>query len=561
MSDFTPISTLSTPDTKTPQNSQQKPKNHSKSPSFWAKNPFPQSAPGANAVKGHVVDNGIPLSIFPISQNKLCLVVCGLPARGKTDISRRLARYLSFFHALEVATFDVAEYRRSASANESGSGSGNGSGDSTSTSSSSSDSDSGSRQRLSRLPVFDESNHDFREGCYDDALNGMREFLSTHEDGVAILDAVCTTHEWRLKVKTEVQKMGVKLVFIEVQNNDPEFLNTQINLIASRSPDYSDCPDIAQAEADIRSRISTYEDHYEPISKSHPVESKWSYFTCDHSRRHFIVHNVTGHMPLRVVNFIMNLRTTSHSFYLTRHGQSEYNVVGRIGGDSGLSEDHGMNYARKLGEFVENRVKKDEYGNTVPARLFTSTMRRTIETAQFIKTETITVKDDCDSSIEHEWDQMRPRRWFLLDEIFAGTCDGMTYEEIEEQFPEEFELRKVDKLAYRYPRGESYLDVIARLEPIVIEMERHREPLLIVGHQGILRIIYAFYTGLPRSEAPYVSIPLNTVIKLTPSARTCDTQRIMLYRPTIHLPSDGQDEVPESQRPTDTSVNIDPPSH
>jgi len=31
--------------------------------------------------------------------------------------------------------------------------------------------------------------------------------------------------------------------------------------------------------------------------------------------------------------------------------------------------------------------------------------------------------------------------------------------------------------------GESYLDVIHRLEPLVQEIERHREPLLIVGHQ------------------------------------------------------------------------------
>ena len=100
--------------------------------------------------------------------------------------------------------------------------------------------------------------------------------------------------------------------------------------------------------------------------------------------------------------------------------------------------------------------------------------------------------------------------------MYEGACDGMTYAEIEEQYPEEFELRKHDKLAYRYPRymcfdwlddiyfnaitcfsykciwtqiinflcallfdkrsyrGESYLDVIARLEPIIIEMERHR---------------------------------------------------------------------------------------
>lgn len=197
----------------------------------------------------------------------------------------------------------------------------------------------------------------------------------------------------------------------------------------------------------------------------------------------------------------------------------------------------------------------------MPARLFTSTMRRTIETAQFITSETLQVRDTADPSLQYEWEQMRPRRWFLLDEIFAGKCDGMTYEEIEQKYPEEFELRKIDKLAYRYPRGESYLDVIARLEPLVIEMERHREPLLIVGHQGILRILYAFYTGLSRSEAPYVSIPLNSVIRVTPSARSCETERIQLYRPTIHLPSDGQDELPESLRPTDTSVLIDPPSH
>jgi len=45
-----------------------------------------------------------------------------------------------------------------------------------------------------------------------------------------------------------------------------------------------------------------------------------------------------------------------------------------------------------------------------------------------------------------------PRR--NLDELYAGVCDGMTYSEIEQIFPEEFERRQQDKLAYRYPRGE-----------------------------------------------------------------------------------------------------------
>lgn len=51
-----------------------------------------------------------------------------------------------------------------------------------------------------------------------------------------------------------------------------------------------------------------------------------------------------------------------------------------------------------------------------------------------------------------------------------------------------------DKLAYRYPRGESYLDVIARLEPMILEMERHREPLLIISHQ--------VYKGEPEDAFP-----------------------------------------------------------
>lgn len=36
--------------------------------------------------------------------------------------------------------------------------------------------------------------------------------------------------------------------------------------------------------------------------------------------------------------------------------------------------------------------------------------------------------------------------------------------------PEEWNRRQQDKLAYRYPRGESYLDVIHRLDPIVHEV-------------------------------------------------------------------------------------------
>ena len=228
------------------------------------------------------------------------------------------------------------------------------------------------------------------------------------------------------------------------------------------------------------------------------------------------------------------------------HGQSGYNLVGKIGGDSGLTPA-GIEYARRLAQFAKDQIAHgkivDENGEekTVerPTRLWTSTLRRTKETAQFIEHNTIQVSGDSGDSID--WVQFRPRARRNLDELYAGTCDGMTYKEIELVYPGEFARRQQDKLSYRYPRGESYMDVTLRLEPVAQEMERVREPVLIIGHQGILRILYAYFMGLDRKDAPYVSIPLNHVIELTPHAYGCHEKRFCLMRKEEML-LDGQDE-------------------
>ena len=256
----------------------------------------------------------------------------------------------------------------------------------------------------------------------------------------------------------------------------------------------------------------------------------------------------------------MNLHTLPRTFYLTRHGQSEYNLLGKIGGDSGLTPA-GIEYARRLATFAKEEIAKhnpkegdddnEKASKPRPCRLWTSTLRRTKETAQFIEHDTFDHEwDNCETC---DWVQFRrmPRR--NLDELYAGVCDGMTYKEIEQVFPEEFARRQQDKLAYRYPRGESYMDVTLRLEPLAQEMERTREPVLIVGHQGILRILYAYFMGLDRKEAPYVSIPLNNVIELTPHAYGCIENRYCLMMKEEML-NDGQDEPVTSMPVSSASV-------
>lgn len=199
----------------------------------------------------------------------------------------------------------------------------------------------------------------------------------------------------------------------------------------------------------------------------------------------------------------MNLHTLPRVFYLSRHGQSEYNLLGKIGGDAGLTEA-GLEYARRLADFARDVVgtqvvKDEETGEEkripCPARLWTSTLRRTKETAQFIRRETIK-SHKWDNGDEVEWIQFQARARRNLDELYAGMCDGLTYKEIEEKYPDEFARRQEDKLTYRYPRGESYMDVTLRLETIVLDIERTREPILIVGkfescvHLGFLCCLY-----------------------------------------------------------------------
>ena len=63
----------------------------------------------------------------------------------------------------------------------------------------------------------------------------------------------------------------------------------------------------------------------------------------------------------------------------------------------------------------------------------------------------------------------------------------MTYEDILRDMPEEFARRNADKFRYRYPRGESYEDLVARLEPVIMEMER--QDSLLIG-----RVKFSFKT-------------------------------------------------------------------
>lgn len=76
----------------------------------------------------------------------------------------------------------------------------------------------------------------------------------------------------------------------------------------------------------------------------------------------------------------------------------------------------------------------------------------------------------------------------LLNEINGGNFAGMDRTSWREQYPEMWEQREQDKLEFRFPGagGESYQDVIQRVQPIIVELERQvscafRGTYLLVG--------------------------------------------------------------------------------
>lgn len=148
------------------------------------------------------------------------------------------------------------------------------------------------------------------------------------------------------------------------------------------------------------SRMAEYEKAYEPLGDN---ELQWA------SSIHVIdiasgagtmqVSRIQGYLPGRIVYFLLNAHLSMRPIYFCRHGKSEDNVAGKIGGDSQLSPA-GVQFSEKLRLFLESLPASER-----PAAIWTSTLKRTVQTAAPL----------------HGWPRVQ---WRALDEIDAGACDG-----------------------------------------------------------------------------------------------------------------------------------------
>lgn len=413
------------------------------------------------------------------------IAMVGLPARGKTYISKKLSRYLNWI-GINTRVFNLGEYRRHATT------------------------------AYKSHEFFRPDNKEamaIRTQCALDALDDVCAWLRTRGGEVAVFDATNSTMERREMIRNiVVNKMGFKLFFVESICDDPLIIEQNIMEVKVSSPDYTNINTEAVL-GDFLLRIEHYKERYEPLDETQ--ESALSFMKIYDTGEKVVVHKHEGHIQSRIVYYLMNIHIVPRTIYLTRHGESLHNLEGRIGGDSELSE-MGRTYAVALAGYIERQQIRG-------LRVWTSWMKRAVQSVRDVPAP--------------------QERWKALNEIDAGICEEMTYAEIQSTYPSDFNARDSNKFAYRYPRGESYEDLVARLEPVIMELERQGN-VLVVSHQAVMRCLLAYFLDKSAEELPYLHVPLHTVIKLTPVAYGCRVENIELPVPAVdtHRPKPPNEE-------------------
>ncbi|CAH0589166.1 unnamed protein product [Chrysodeixis includens] len=385
----------------------------------------------------------------------LLIALVGLPARGKSQLAHRLSRHLNW-NGESTKVFDCSEYRR---------------------------------RHMALYGSHDIFRADNAQGSAirrQSAREAVQDAVLWLKDGnsVAIFDGTNITREQRRELSEYcLSDMGFRILFIECVCEDQELLERNIIEILRYSADYKAMSE-EEAVDDLRKKMEHYMRQYEPIDSD--LESI-SFVRVENMGETVTAHKMAGQKESGILGYLSGMRGSPQTLYFTRHGESEYNVLGRIGGDASLSP-RGLLYAQALAEHMNALGCRDHM------TVWTSERWRTKQTAADIRAPKRTVR--------------------ALNELDAGICEGLTYEEMQERFPQEFAWRDQDKLRYRYPWGESYIDIMTRLRPALSALEDEHN-VVVVGHQAVLRCMLGYFLDAKLDELPYMNVPLHTIVKLT----------------------------------------------
>ncbi|KAF2743458.1 6-phosphofructo-2-kinase/fructose-2,6-bisphosphatase-like protein [Sporormia fimetaria CBS 119925] len=439
---------------------------------------------------------------------RIVIATVGLPARGKTHISVAVARYLRWL-GVKAHVFHLGDYRRATLGP---------------------DTDVPDDYFfLNASPQSVLLRNKILKKCRED----IYRFLEHDNGQVAIYDAVNAISMGRKSLAKEFAKNGIKTVFIESTCTDPRIIQENVRRVKISSPDYRGWAD-DDAIRDYLARIDARIPHFETME-----EPDLHWIKIINAGERVVVNNCAfNYLSQRIVFYLLNLHTKSRQTYFARAGTAREEDSYKA--DAPLSEE-GREYAKKMSD-VLLQYREEEHrklkGHGAPdaelkaLTVWTSTRRRTVQTAEYLASMGYRVRQRSQMS------QMNP-----------GVCEKMSERRIREEFPEEVTKHEADPYHHRYPRAESYHDVAVRMEPIILELEREENDLLIIAHESVLRVLYGYLMACGAGDIPKLDFPRDEIIEIIPSSYNNVAKR-------IKIPGLPESMVPGS--PEDIKIPVPP---
>ncbi|EHK50706.1 hypothetical protein TRIATDRAFT_129753 [Trichoderma atroviride IMI 206040] len=418
---------------------------------------------------------------------RITIVMVGPPARGKTHICVSLARYLQWL-GVKTRIFHLGDYRRATIGPD------------------------GSLPDDYFFPDASPSSIILRQKILKKCREDIYAWLN-HENGqVAIYDAVNPTASGRRSLAKEFAKHDVQTLFIESFVNDERILHDNAINVKISSPDFAGMdPEVAATMylKRIEMRIPVFETM---------DEEELNYIKMINAGEKFFYNNVSfGYLSHRIVFYLTNLHIKSRTTFFARAGTTTEEDSYKA--DADLSEQ-GRFYAQRMSETLIKHREQERLeliakgGPDIPQRplsIWTSTRLRTIQTADYLKEKGYKV-----------------RQRSQMSQINPGVCEKMSERVIRQIYPEEVEKHGLDPYHHRYPRAESYHDLAVRLEPIILELEREQSDLLIIAHESVLRVLFAYLMHCSTMDIPNLKFPRDEIIEIIPAAYQNEAKRIRI---------------------------------
>lgn len=165
--------------------------------------------------------------------------------------------------------------------------------------------------------------------------------------------------------------------------------------------------------------------------------------------------------------------------YFIRHGQTDWNVNGKIQGSYESELNH-------TGIFQAEELSKKVLGSNMKfSKIYSSKQKRAMKTAEILSKAT---------NVEYI-----PVEG--LEEINFGDWEGLSWKEIREQFPTEYEEWYHNRRYTKPPKGESYQDMLDRVMDAIHKIiSVNSEDVAIVTHSAVIMCLQCYITDTPFHE-------------------------------------------------------------